>query len=119
MSRLRRIEREKKTVHAMIRLSCARRHHHPEGLCDDCRSLLDYAWARLDRCAFGDDKPTCGKCPIHCYKKDRRDAIIDVMRFSGPRMVWTNPFLALGHVIDGFRRVPPLPSKGKRENGDL
>ncbi|MZP30685.1 nitrous oxide-stimulated promoter family protein [Heliobacterium undosum] len=113
MGSVRRIEREKKTVDAMIRLYCDKRHNDSAGLCDDCRELMDYALARLDRCVFGESKPTCGKCPIHCYKKDRREQIIEVMRFAGPRMLWTNPFLAIGHLVDGRRKIPPLPAKGK------
>jgi hypothetical protein len=57
--------------------------------------------SRLDRCPFGEDKPTCATCPIHCYKPQVRDRIREVMRFAGPRMLWHHPILAIRHVLDG------------------
>lgn len=105
--------RERKTIVAMIRLYC-RMQHASEGAapCDDCRQLEDYALARLDRCPFGESKPTCARCPIHCYKPAMRERIRAVMRFSGPRMMLRHPLLALRHQIDSIRSsterdVPP------------
>ena len=36
--------------------------------------------ARLDRCPFRDEKPTCSNCLVHCYKPDMRERIREVMR---------------------------------------
>ena len=101
-----RIRREKKTALAMIRLYC-RDHHGSRGgaFCPECRSLRDYAFCRLDRCPFGNDKPTCAKCPIHCYKPIMRERIRAVMRYAGPRMLFRHPVLALLHLIDGRRQL--------------
>ncbi len=95
------IAREQRTVAAMMRLWC--RHHHGTrtDLCPDCRELLDYAHARLAHCPFGETKTTCARCPVHCYKPDRREAIRVVMRWAGPRMLWRHPWLALRHLLDG------------------
>ena len=99
-----RIEREKRTVSAMLSLYC-RAHHSPgAGLCEDCQRLHDYALARLDRCPFGAGKPTCARCPVHCYKPDMRARIRTVMRYSGPRMAYRHPLLALMHRLDSLRR---------------
>lgn len=95
-----RIEREKITIHRMIRLYC-RHHHHPEGnLCTDCNELLFYALARIEKCIFGEDKPVCSECKVHCYKKDKREKVRIVMRFAGPRMLFRHPLLAVMHMID-------------------
>ena len=84
----------------MIALYC-RAHHHPEnGICEDCESLIQYSNARLDRCRFGEEKPVCSKCPVHCYKPDRRDAIKVVMRYAGPKMIFYRPWLAIRHLVD-------------------
>ncbi len=64
-----------------------------------------YAAARLQKCRFGIQKPTCAKCPVHCYSPQRREQIKEVMRYAGPRMVWTHPVLSLRHWLDSFRRV--------------
>jgi hypothetical protein len=62
--------------------------------------------SRLNRCPFGQDKPTCATCPIHCYKPKLRERIREVMRFAGPRMLWRHPILAIRHVLDGRGASP-------------
>ena len=93
-----RIENEKKTVGLMIRLYC-RHCEKNKSLCGDCAELLKYAEARLDRCKFGEEKPTCRKCPIHCYKPDMRERMRKVMRWAGPRMILYDPIEAIKHLI--------------------
>ena len=93
-----RIENEKKTVGMMVRLYC-RRYEGNKELCQDCSQLLSYAVTRLGRCRFGDEKPTCKKCPIHCYKPDMREKMRRVMRWAGPRMMLYHPVEAIKHLI--------------------
>lgn len=93
-----RIESEKKTVGMMIRLYCRRNEGNKE-LCQECLELLAYAEARLDRCKYGNEKPTCKKCPIHCYKPDMRQKMRAVMRWAGPRMMLYHPIEAIKHLI--------------------
>ena len=78
-------------------------------LCPDCQGLMDYATRRLDRCVFGDDKPTCANCKVHCYTATMRERVRVMMRYAGPRMLWRHPFLAIAHVVDGRREAPDLP----------
>jgi len=115
--RSRRIARELKTIEVMIGMYC-RAHHGTRGeICDECAGLLDYAEKRLDKCPYGMDKPQCTKCPIHCYKKDMREQVKTVMRYSGPRMMLRHPILAIFHLIDGRRETPPHP-KDKKNSAD-
>lgn len=93
-----RIEEEKNTVGLMIRLYC-RRYEKNKSLCNDCAELIKYAEAQLDRCKFGDEKPTCKKCPIHCYKPNMRERMRRVMRWAGPRMIIYHPIVAIKHLI--------------------
>ena len=93
-----RIESEKKTVGMMVRLYC-RRYEGNKKLCQDCSQMLSYAKARLDRCKFGNEKPTCKKCPIHCYKPDMREKMRTLMRWAGPRMMIYHPIEAIKHLI--------------------
>lgn len=99
-----RIDREKITVQKMIRLNCEKNHESHDGLCESCESLTSYSIQRLNTCQFGAKKPACSKCPVHCYSKNRRKEIKEVMRFSGPRMIYKHPYLAIFHVIDKNRR---------------
>ena len=101
----RRLDRERRTVEAMIRLYCKGRHGNPAGLCADCAALWDYVQRRLERCPFQENKPTCANCPIHCYQPALREQIHAVMRYAGPRMLWRHPILALRHMRDAARKV--------------
>ncbi|MBN2174171.1 MAG: nitrous oxide-stimulated promoter family protein [Bacteroidales bacterium] len=100
-----RIEREKKTVNSMIALYCKAHHHPVNGLCGDCNALVAYSNARLDRCRFGEEKTVCSKCPVHCYKPDRRQEIKVVMRYAGPRMMLHRPWLAIRHWVDTWSKT--------------
>lgn len=73
-------------------------------LCSDCTELLDYAYRRLESCRFGELKRTCARCPVHCYKTDRRTEIKAVMRYAAPRMLCSHPLAVLRHALDGFSR---------------
>lgn len=97
-----RIEQEKDTIFQMIKIYCHGNKHCHAGLCDDCSALLDYAYARLEHCKFGEKKPTCKKCPIHCYKPAMRERICQAMRYAGPRMIWYHPKAAIKHLIYEF-----------------
>ena len=91
------IEREKKTIELMIKIYC-RKKHKSKALCLECRELLEYAHKRLTYCKFGEEKSTCSKCPIHCYKKDMKEKVKKVMRFSGPRLIIYNPIELIRHM---------------------
>ena len=99
----------------MIRLACRAWHGTKTGLCVECQELQDFADARLDRCPFQDHKPTCANCLVHCYRPDMRERIREVMRFAGPRMLRSHPYLTLCHILDGRRKPPELPRKKPRQ----
>ncbi|MGB1320096.1 MAG: nitrous oxide-stimulated promoter family protein [Vibrio gallaecicus] len=107
---------EFKTVVAMVHIYCNDHHGTVKGLCADCTELLDYAETRLDRCPYGEAKPTCNKCPIHCYKPEPKEQMRLVMRYSGPRMLLKHPILAIRHLLHERRTVPakPLPNTSNR-----
>ncbi len=114
-----RIGREKKTVSAMIRIYCRGNHggsHTTRGLCEECAELLEYSMNRLDKCIFSETKPTCAKCSVHCYGKGMRERMRAVMRYSGPRMAYRHPILAILHAIDSRVRPPEGPGRGAKTN---
>ncbi|MHC4758277.1 MAG: nitrous oxide-stimulated promoter family protein, partial [Planctomycetota bacterium] len=73
-------------------------------LCPECKHLLDYAKNKLTNCPFAPHKGPCSKCSIHCYKPEYRTRIIEVMRYSGPRMLTRHPVLAVDHLLSGRRK---------------
>lgn len=97
MGRASRIESERRTVELMIRLYCRRKEGNRE-LCRRCAALLEYASGRLEHCRFGDDKPTCRRCLVHCYRPEMRRQIREVMRYAGPRMLLWHPVEAVRHL---------------------
>lgn len=92
------IEKEKRVIQQMILLYCKGK-GHSEALCPDCRELLSYALERLTHCPFQDGKPACRRCPRHCYNKSMRRRIAEVMRYSGWRMLFLHPIMALRHIL--------------------
>lgn len=104
--------RELQTIAAMVGMYC-RGHDHDrqQQLCASCSELLEYATRRLERCMFGDAKPTCANCMVHCYGADMREQIRVVMQWAGPRMLLRHPIKALLHLLHQRWPVPTLPAK--------
>ncbi|KAL0241404.1 hypothetical protein GEMRC1_006639 [Eukaryota sp. GEM-RC1] len=112
-----RLLREKLTITKMIQIYCLGHHQSllNATLCTDCSDLLDFAFLRLDKCRFGNNKPNCGQCRVQCYRSRSvmRERIRDVMKYSGPRILLKHPLLALCHVIDSFRTNVSKKAKTK------
>jgi hypothetical protein len=104
--------RELKTLETMMRMYC-RHHHSGKPLCAECADLAEYAQRRLERCVFGDAKPTCANCVVHCYRDDMRERVQEMMRWAGPRMLLRHPVQAILHMVDGKRPSPQLPRPGR------
>jgi len=80
----RHIEEHMHILRRFVEVYC-RSHHSPgspPGPCAECQDLLHYARRKLERCPY-DPKPTCKECPTHCYKKEYRQRVREVMRYSG------------------------------------
>ncbi|MCC6853203.1 MAG: nitrous oxide-stimulated promoter family protein [Comamonadaceae bacterium] len=108
-----RLVREWRTMAAMLHIWCDAQHgaaaRGGRPLCEACEELLAYARQRLAHCPFGPAKPTCARCPVHCYGRRQRQAVREVMRCAGPRMLARHPWLAIAHLLDGRRALPPSP----------
>lgn len=97
----------------MIALYCRSKHDSGKELCAACESLRQYALRRLEFCRFGEEKPTCVKCPVHCYKSSMRMKIKEVMRFAGPRMLYTHPVATIRHLYREHRLDRDFVAKTK------
>lgn len=104
-----RLLRELRTIEAMTAIYCRGHHAGPDAPCAECRALIDYAAKRLAVCPFGEEKPVCAKCQIHCYGRAMRERVREVMRYAGPRMTFAHPWLAIVHMLDKRRPAPPRP----------
>ena len=94
------IKRELKVLIDFVELYCHARHEDSvkagvalQGvnckeprLCGECAGLLEHAVLKRLHCPL-DPKPACKRCPIHCYGKDYRGRIREIMAFSGRRMI--------------------------------
>ena len=119
----RRIQEEKWLVEQMIHLYCRQQEGHTQ-LCPNCRKLLVYAHYRLDKCHYGGKKPTCKKCPTHCYQPEMKEKIKKVMRWAGPRMILHHPLATVKHLLREmvvraveYKTVKRMLSWKKVENG--
>ena len=101
-----RFEDGTETLQAMLGIYCRGNHGSAGELCPECRELLDYAQARLAKCPFGENKPVCSQCTVHCYKPAMRARIREVMQYAGPRMITKHPILAAKHVLERIRHKP-------------
>ncbi len=117
----RRLARERRTLAAMVEIHCSDWHDTASRVpCPACDALLSYADRRLEKCPYGVDKPTCARCPIHCYKAGQREQVRAVMRYAGPRMLLRHPLLAVAHMLDGRRRVEhPMELRRRRSASPL
>lgn len=102
-------EREKEMVSQMIALYCRGKHGSRRGaLCPECGALRDYARERSDHCPRMEVKTFCSNCPVHCYRPEMRERIRQVMRDSGPRMLFHHPAAAIRHLVETRREKQRL-----------
>ena len=106
-------EKERKLIPVMIRKYCRGNHGTRGGLCEECTALTQYAIFRLEKCPFKVNKKFCSFCKIHCYKPDMREKIKDVMKWAGPRMIFTHPVFAMGHVFQMIKYKKKLKKEEK------
>ena len=102
---------EAEVMSMMIGIYC-RGHHHANrsaasesepSLCPDCRRLLTYARSRITACPRMGVKSSCSACPVHCYSREMREKIREVMRWGGPRMLLHHPLMTLHHMWIDYR----------------
>jgi hypothetical protein len=67
-------------------------------LCPDCTALWSHALEKRRKCPL-DPKPACKDCQIHCYSKEHRARIREVMAFSGRRMIMRGRLDYLWHYF--------------------
>ena len=96
-------QQEKELVTLMIKLYCKKKHGSQNSLCPSCRSLYEYAMLRSSNCPFMETKTFCSCCKVHCYKPEMREKIREVMRFSGPRLIFFHPIVAIRHMLESVK----------------
>ena len=108
-------QEERKTVREIVKIYCRGHHHDREAgheLCPDCEAIAAYADIRITKCPRMAVKTFCSVCPIHCYAKPQRELILTIMRYSGLRMLWHHPLMALRHILIQWR------TRHGRRNGE-
>lgn len=67
-------------------------------LCAECGKLLQHAVVKRATCTM-DPKPTCRRCPSHCYAPRYREMIRRVMAYAGRRAVLRGRLDYLLHLL--------------------
>lgn len=93
------IEKDKQTIKYMVELYC-RHKLKTDGMPEEYSRLIDYAYARLEHCKYGENKPACKNCPTHCYKQEMRGKMQTIMRWAGPRMLFYSPIAVIRHLLN-------------------
>jgi len=93
-------QRQNEQLEVIIQIYCKAKHDSSGKLCADCANLLLYAKTKIEKCPFNDKKPNCGSCKIKCYSKPMQDKIIKIMKYVGPRLVFTHPIMTINHLTN-------------------
>lgn len=96
-----RLEKEKVIFEKMILIYCKNNHkeNHP---CSQCIDIINYGKNKINNCPFDNSKPFCSKCSIHCYEKNVQKKVKEIMRYSGPRIIFYHPITSLKHLISSI-----------------
>lgn len=89
---------DKKISKWMIEYYCKKKHKGGR-LCNECSSLFGYVLLRIDKCPFGEKKPVCSSCTIHCYNPLMKEEIKSVMKFSGPAILFRKPVTGIKYLL--------------------
>ena len=91
---------EKEILSMMIGIYCHGNHHTKKGeLCPKCKEFEIYALDRTEHCPFMNTKTFCSACKVHCYSKEWRPYVKEVMRYAGPRLLFHHPVLTIMHGL--------------------
>jgi len=96
-----RLKIEKKVFEKMVLIYC-KNNHQKKPPCDNCKEILKYGLGKIENCYYGENKPFCSKCKIHCYKDDMKKKVKEIMRYSGPRIFFYHPLISLKHLISSI-----------------
>jgi hypothetical protein len=111
-------ERESVIVQAMIKMYCRENHNSKGTICAECESLSKYAEKRLLSCMYGEIKPVCKHCPVHCYSPAMREKMRQVMKWAGPKMIFRNPLFAVMHILDNLTAPKQKKKKASKSTGN-
>ena len=107
------IAKDVETIRIMTEIFCHAHHDTKEGMCPECEDFYLYAVKRLACCPFGEKKPVCGSCKIHCFGNVYKEKAKEIMAFSGPRLILKHPYLSFRHLVALFRTAPDKPTAAK------
>lgn len=68
-------------------------------LCPECASFLEYAVTKRLKCPLEADKPICKHCRIHCYDRQHREKVREIMSYAGRKLVMKGRLDYLWHYF--------------------
>jgi Nitrous oxide-stimulated promoter len=87
------------TLQSLFPIYCGKYHSSEKGeLCDSCSAELEYAIHKTKICPEKDQGKTCSDCKVHCFEAEHRERIKEIMRFAGPRLIWSHPLLSVRYI---------------------
>ena len=89
-------DREKKVITEMVKLYCKKNHKN--------RDVLNYSLNRIDNCKYMETKTFCSNCKAPCYSPKMKEKVKQIMKFSGPRILFHHPLLVISHMLSRFKK---------------
>ncbi len=94
--------KEKELIEIMIKLYNKKKLRQKQ-LTKEMQELLEYSYLRIENCPhqkknINGEKPFCSCCTIQCYKADMKQSMVEVMKFSGPRLIFSHPIVSIDHL---------------------
>ena len=68
-------------------------------LCPECARFMAYAVARRIKCPLEAEKPSCKHCRIHCYAREQRGKVREIMAYSGRKLIMRGRLDYLWHYL--------------------
>jgi len=56
-------------------------------VCCECASFMGYAVSKRLKCPLEAEKPSCKHCRIHCYAREQREKVREIMAYSGRKLM--------------------------------
>lgn len=56
-------------------------------ICSECAVFMEYAVTKRLKCPLEAEKPSCKHCRIHCYGREQREKVREIMSYSGRKLM--------------------------------
>lgn len=67
-------------------------------ICEACKAMIEDVFRHSERCPHSLYKTFCHECPTPWYSPQKLEAIVPVMHYAGPRLIFSHPLLSFEFI---------------------